>query len=162
MIKIKSFILDETNWLEATWIDEVITTQKVEKEVDGVVTELEEINTTETQVHCESYSGHPEHIQMLRNKAAEFETSLDEYEDLIKQAENAYVAPTEAELLIEANKAKLAEAYAYLTSTDWVTSKYIDVVTINKTMTDEEFNAKYSEVLVNRASARTFINEVQV
>lgn len=139
MIKIKSFILDETNWLEVIWV-----------------------NDKEEQVHCESYSGHPEHIQMLRDKALEFSTTLDDYEDLIKQAEDAYVAPTEAELLIEANKAKLAEAYAYLASTDWVTNKYVDVVTINKTMTDEEFNAKYSEVLVNRASARTFINEVQV
>ena len=61
----------ENNWLEATWKE------------NGM------------QVHCESFSGHKEHITMLRAKAKEFNTSLKEFESLIKQCEDSFVYPTD-------------------------------------------------------------------
>lgn len=64
MIKI-NITIDSTNWLEATWTED------------------------DKQLHCESYSGHPEHITMLRAKALEFGTPLDEFEGLIAQAVQA-------------------------------------------------------------------------
>lgn len=97
MIKIKSFILDETNWLEVIWVNE-----------------------NEEQVHCESYSGHPEHVQMLRGKAAELGTSLDEYEELISKVQSEFVMPTESELLAYEQEQKIAECTTYLAMTDWV------------------------------------------
>ena len=87
-----NLILDQTNWLEATWIEEITT--QVEGEEDRVET---------TQVWCESYSGHPEHISMLRNKALEFGTSLDEYEDLIAECTSNFIEEDKSEE-IEANR----------------------------------------------------------
>lgn len=114
----------DNNWLEATWIKEVTTINDVEKEteVDGkLVTEIvkEESVTTE-QLHCESFSGHPEHIAMLEAKAVEFGTSLDEYAELINQAKEAFVMPTAEELLAYELDQKLQEANVYLAQTDWV------------------------------------------
>ena len=93
-------ILDSTNWLEATWLED------------------------ETQIHCESFSGHPEHIAMLRAKAVEFGTELDE--ELIKECIANFKMPTEEELLVEANKAKVQEARAYLISTAWYIERLND------------------------------------
>ena len=95
MNKVK-LTLDQTNWIEATWEKEIIT--QVEGEEDKVET---------TQVWCESYSGHPEHIGMLRAKASEFETSLEEFETLIKECKNNFILPTDEE--IEAEKRKQFE-----------------------------------------------------
>jgi len=63
-------------WLEATWYTEE--------------------NETKTQVHCESFSGHPEHIAMLKSKALEYGTELDEV--IVKELSDSYEAPTQAEL----------------------------------------------------------------
>lgn len=76
-------IILENNWLEANWQED------------------------ETQIHCESFSGHKEHIALLRAKAKEFNTSLKEFEPLIKQCEDAFIYPTEEE--IEAEKRKQFE-----------------------------------------------------
>ena len=94
MIKL-NIILDNTNWLEATWTED------------------------NKQLHCESYSGHPEHITMLRNKALEFGTPLDEYESLIAQAEQAYTPPTQEELDKALVIQKVQECKAYLLATDF-------------------------------------------
>lgn len=80
------------DWLEATWIED------------------------DKQVHCESFSGHTEHIAMLRAKALEYDTKLDEA--LIKECIANFKMPTAEELLIEANKVKLQEALAYLVKTN--------------------------------------------
>lgn len=90
-----NLILDNTNWLEATWTED------------------------NKQLHCESYSGHPEHITMLRNKALEFGTPLDEYESLIAQAEQAYTPPTQEELDKALVIQKVQECKAYLVATDF-------------------------------------------
>lgn len=93
MIKIKSFLVDK-GWAEVTWVNE-----------------------SDEQVHCESYSGHPEHIAMLRAKALEFGTKLDE--ELIAECITNFKMPTEEELKVELIKQKLAEYKAYLSSTDF-------------------------------------------
>ena len=86
----------DNNWLEATWIK------------------------NEIQIHCESFSGHKEHIVMLEAKALEFGTSLDEYTELIAQAKEAFVMPTAEELLAYELDQKIQEANSYLSQTDWV------------------------------------------
>ena len=100
--------LDQTNWLEATWVEEIVI--QVEGEEDRVET---------TQVWCESYSGHPEHITMLRTKASEFETELGEYEELIAECESKFIHPSDEEVAAELAANTKAEALAYLASTDW-------------------------------------------
>ena len=107
-----TLILDQTNWLEATWVEEIVT--QVEGEEDRVET---------TQVHCESYSGHPEHIAMLRAKALEFGTELGEYEELIAECESKFVHPSEEEIAAELAAHTKAEALAYLASTDWYVTR---------------------------------------
>ena len=99
MITIKSLI--RTNdWLEVTWSET-----------------LEEVETT---IHCESFSGHPEHIAMLDAKASEFGTSLDEYKSEIEAVIAEFKMPTEEEIQAEILAHKIQEANSYLSSTDWV------------------------------------------
>ena len=107
-----TLILDQTNWLEATWVEEIVT--QVEGEEDRVET---------TQVWCESYSGHPEHIAMLRAKASEFGTELDEYEELIAECESKFIHPSDEEVAAELAVHTKAEALAYLASTDWYVTR---------------------------------------
>ena len=123
-----TLILDNTNWLEATWVEDKI------------------------QVHCESFSGHPEHIAMLRAKALGFGTSLKEFEPLIKQCQDSFIYPTDEELLVEANKAKVQEARAYLISTAWYIERLND---------PSSGKAIPQEVLDKRAEARVLINELE-
>lgn len=61
---------------------------------------------------------------------------------------------TEEQILAE----KVAEAKAYLASTDYVTSKYNDMVTVTGTMTKAAFLAEYDEVYAKRAEARAIVN----
>jgi hypothetical protein len=96
METIKLNITIDKDWLEATWKE------------------------NEKQLHCESFSGHPEHIAMLEAKALEFGTSLDEYAQLITQAKEAFVMPTSEELLAYELDQKIQEAKMYLAQTDWV------------------------------------------
>ena len=68
----------------------------------------------------------------------------------------AHINPpkTEEQILAE----KVAEAKAYLASTDYVTAKYNDEVTVTGSMTKAAFLAKYSDVYAQRAEARAIIN----
>lgn len=135
-----NLILDQTNWLEATWVGEVITINEVEGE------KVESKETT--QLWCESYSGHPEHIAMLRAKALEFETSLEEYEDLIAECEKNFVAPTEDEIQAEITIHLVNEAKNYLAQTDYkMTVDYF--ATLDKVTQDE--------LIAERQKAREFI-----
>lgn len=124
METIKLKITIDKDWLEATWIKEVTTINEVEKEieVDGELIKeiVKEESVTTEQVHCESFSGHQEHIVMLEAKAQEFGTSLDEYAELIAQAKEAFVMPTAEELLAYELDQKIQEANGYLAQTDWV------------------------------------------
>ena len=118
METIKLKITLDKDWLEATWTKEVTTINDVEK--DGEIVQEESVTTE--QVHCESFSGHPEHIAMLEAKALEFGTSLDEYADVIAQAKEAFIMPTAEELLAYELAQKIQEANGYLAQTDWVNS----------------------------------------
>ena len=136
-----TLILDQTNWLEGTWVEEVIT--QVEGEEDKVET---------IQLWCESFSGHPEHIAMLRAKASEFGTSLDEYEELIAECESKFVAPTEEEIQAEIIANLVQEAKNYLASTDYkMTVDYFGGLT--KEIQDE--------LILKRSEARKFIRANQ-
>lgn len=81
MNKIKEIKLYETNWLEVTWTDE---NNKI--------------------FHCESFSGHKKHIELLMLKAKELNTSLDEFEDIIKQCQDSFIYPTDEEIETEKRK----------------------------------------------------------
>ena len=110
------------DWLEATWSEE------------------------DKQVHCESFSGHPEHIAMLRVKAKEYATKLDEA--MIKECIANFKMPTAEEIALELLRTKIAEARAYLASTDFkMTSDYDEDVT---------------EIKAKRAEAREFIRSNNV
>ena len=106
----------ENSWLEATWTKEVTTINEVEK--DGELVQEDSVATE--QVHCESFSGHGEHIQMLRAKALELGTNLDEYEAVIAECESKFVYPTDEELARYELDNKIQEANSYLNLTDWV------------------------------------------
>ena len=115
-------IILDNNWLEATWIED------------------------EIQLHCESFSGHPEHIAMLEAKAIEFGTSLNEYADVIAQAKEAFIMPTAEELLEYELDQKLQEAQLYLNSTDFYYPRFLET---GKSVPEE--------VVLKRTEAREFI-----
>lgn len=73
-------IILENNWLEANWTE------------------------GETQIHCESFSGHSEHITQLREKAKEFNTSLKQFEPLVKKCQDSFIYPTKEEIETEKRK----------------------------------------------------------
>lgn len=144
-----NIILDK-DWLEATWEKEIIT------QVDG-----EEDRIETTQVWCESYSGHPEHIGMLRVKASEYGTSLDEYENLIAECESKFVYPTDEEIAQENLENKIQEAKNYLSATSWIWEKYSRNVLVLKDLTVEEFNTKYQDIISNQEQCRLDINNLE-
>ena len=114
----------ENTWLEATWLED------------------------ETQIHCESFSGHKEHIALLRAKALELGTNLDEYDYLIKECEDSFIYPTDEEIAKEEVINKIAEAKAYLSLTDYkMTVDYF--ATLSKEIQDE--------LILKRNDAREFI-----
>lgn len=119
-----TLILDKTNWLEATWVED------------------------DKQIYCESYSGHSEHIAMLRAKSKELNTSLKEFEPLIKQCQDSFVYPNDEEIAKEQLEHKINEAKAYLLSTDYkMTVDYF--ATLSKEIQDE--------LILKRNEAREFI-----
>lgn len=121
-------ILLMNNWLEATWLE------------------------NEMQIHCESFSGHKEHIALLRAKAKEFNTSLKEFEPLIKKCQDSFIYPTDEEIAKEELKNKIAEALAYISSTDYkMTVDYF--ATLSKEIQDE--------LILKRNDAREFIRDNQ-
>ena len=108
--------------------------------------ETQEETVTKTQVHCESFSGHREHIAMLRAKALEFGTELDEA--LISECIANFKYPTEEELAQQELEVKIAEAKTYLASTDFKMT-----VDYYATLTPEQ----QEELIAIRAEARAFI-----
>lgn len=62
----------------------------------------------------------------------------------------------EEQSTLDTQKAK-AEAQSYLESTDWITSKYNDVVTVLGTSSKADFVAKYKEIYDNRTAARAVV-----
>lgn len=100
-----SIIKTNPDWLEATWSEEIIT----QVEVATVI------------LHCESFSGHQEHIAMLEAKCLEFGTELDsKQKEIVKAIQEAFVPTPQEELDKQELKQKIQEANWYLTNTDWV------------------------------------------
>ena len=156
METIKLNIKLDKDWLEATWTKEVTTINEVEKEVevDGELVKeiVKEESVVTEQLHCESFSGHPEHIAMLEAKALEFGTNLDEYVELITQAKEAFVMPTAKELLAYELDQKIQEAKIYLTSTAWYVER------LNDPSSGKEIP---EEVLSKRGEARELIKTLE-
>ena len=103
METIKLNITIDKDWLEATWTKEVTTINEVEKEVEVEGELIKEIVQEESvpteQIHCESFSGHPEHISMLRDRCTLYgvKLSIDD-EKLIEEAMNNFTTPSQEEL----------------------------------------------------------------
>ena len=103
METIKLKIIIDKDWLEATWIKEVTTINDVEKEIEVEGELVKEIVQEESviteQIHCESFSGHPEHIAMLRDRCLLYgvKLSIDD-EKLIEEAMNNFTMPSQEEL----------------------------------------------------------------
>lgn len=100
---------DAAGWLEVTWIER---TQAPDTEVPA--TEFEPARTepgaaTETQLWCQSY--HPTQIDMLRAKAAEYGTPLDEHELLLAEWVASYEPPV---VTPEQKRAELTNAVTAL------------------------------------------------
>ena len=103
METIKLNITINKDWLEATWTKEVTTINEIEKEVEvegELIKEIvQEESVTTEQIHCESFSGHPEHISMLRDRCTLYgvKLSIDD-EKLIEEAMNNFTMPSQEEL----------------------------------------------------------------
>lgn len=79
MNKIKEIILDQTNWLEVTWVN--------------VADEIE------TVIHCESFGDSDEYQELLKQRCIELGTEVtEELEDKLKEQVSKRHVPTEEEL----------------------------------------------------------------
>lgn len=145
--KIKSVILDQTNWLEVN----------IENE-EGVI------------IHCESFGDSDEYQELLRQRLVELGVEIiQELEDkLLEQKEKRYI-PTQAEV-DEANRQKLIAdltqqieiAKKELASLDWINSKYIREVQVLHTMTSEDYHLKYQVEYTRMVELVTLINTLEV
>ena len=99
METVKLNITIDKDWLEATWTREVIIINDVEKDGELVKETVQEESVTTEQIHCESFSGHPEHISMLRDRCLLYgvKLSIDD-EKLIEEAMNNFTMPSQEEL----------------------------------------------------------------
>lgn len=123
MIKL-SIIKTNPDWLEATW-------------------------SNEDSVLCESFSGHKEHIDMLRAKCLEFGTELSEEDEvIITEISEAFVYPTEEQIAAEKVQHQIQEAKNYLASTDYK-------MTVDYFATLEK--AEQDNLIKLRAECREFI-----
>lgn len=134
---ILEIIKTNPDWFEATWKE------------DGI------------QVHCESFSGHPEHIKMLRDRCVEFGTELtSEDEKIISEVQEAFIPTPQEELARLANEQKVQEAKNYLVSTDWVVTKLNEYNLLGIDITP--FLEKYSVELAKREECRQIQNELSI
>ena len=148
MIKL-TIIKTNPDWLEASWVDEVVTTTLVENIVNDEIVEETVHNTETTILHSESFSGHKEHIRMLLDKCAEFGTELtNEDEAIIKEISEAFIYPDEDEIQAEAIQHQVNEYKSYLSLTDYkMTVDYF--ATLSKEVQDD--------LTTKRAEAREFV-----
>lgn len=98
MNKIKSIILDQTNWLEVTWV-KVETITLPQEVVDGVADMVLRTQEVETIIHCESFGDSDEYQELLRQRLQEFEVeSTEELENTLQEQVSKRYIPTEEEL----------------------------------------------------------------
>ena len=82
---------------------------------------------------------------------------LEEYKQWLSEGNTPEPEFTKAELAQQVKDKAIQEALAYLASTDWITSKYNDVVTVLGTMSKADFVVKYKEIYDNRTAARAVV-----
>ena len=98
MNKIKSIILDQTNWLEVTWV-KVETVTLPQEVVDGVADAVLKTQEIETFIHCESFGDSDEYQELLKQRCVEFGTEItQELEDKLKEQVVKRHIPTAEEL----------------------------------------------------------------
>lgn len=98
MNKIKSIILDQTNWLEVTWVN-VETITLPQEVVDGVANMVLKTQEVETIIHCESFGDSDEYQELLRQRCVELGTEVtEELEDKLKEQVAKRHIPTEEEV----------------------------------------------------------------
>lgn len=142
MIIIKDFIkYDNANALEVTWVNREIglTLITVEKEIDGKIVKVEEEQEIiiDEAIQCHSYAD----VQMdiLRTDAKKYNTSLNEYEHIIKEVE-ANIKPLSDEQLqeIEQNRILCIKSKAK----ELIELKYPTYKQMNILMSSDELQIK--------------------
>lgn len=131
MNKIKEIKLDETNWLEIT-----------------IVNELDEV------IHCESFGDSDEYQALVAERCMEFGVGVttELKEILTKQKSKRYIPTSEEIAQQQADEARLvlvqqlAEAQAYLNSTDFYYARFLETGEVVP-----------EEVVLKRTEARDFI-----
>ena len=147
MNKIKSIILDQTNWLEVN----------IENE-KGVI------------IRSESFGDSDEYHDLLRQRLVEFGVeATTELEDVLsEQVSKRYIPTTEEVAAQKEEEARrlleqqIQEAKQYLTDTGWIWEKYNRNVVVLKDMTEEEFNLKYADIIAEQERNRLLINELEL
>jgi len=103
MIILKIIPYPDNSGFEATWLEQIkcpdVEIPAKEAVIDPEGNEISPAEpertepgaVTETQVWCQSY--HPTQVQMFRDKAIEFGTSVAEHETMLVSIEAAYVPP---------------------------------------------------------------------
>jgi len=86
-----------------------------------------------------------------------YSIEAEEYKQWLSEGNTPEPEFTQAELAQQVKDKAIQEALAYLSSTDWITSKYNDVVTVLGTMSKADFVAKYKEIYDNRTAARAVV-----
>lgn len=138
MNKIKSIILDQTNWLEVN----------IENE-EGTI------------IHCESFGDSDEYQELLRQRLQEFEVeSTEELENILQEQVSKRYIPTPEEVAAQKEEEarrllerQITEAKQYLADTGWYIERLND---------PSSSKAIPEEVLTKRAEARKLINTLEV
>lgn len=98
MNKIKEIKLDQTNWLEVTWV-KVETITLPQEVVEGVADMVLRTQEVEIIVHCESFGDSDEYQELLKQRCIEFGAEItQELEDKLKEQIAKRHVPTEEEL----------------------------------------------------------------
>ena len=123
MNKIKSIILDETNWIEITIVDK-----------------------KDISIHCESFGDSDEYQELLRQRLGAFNIQItEELEQLLKEQISKRYIPTEEEIVEqklkqEAYRIKQIKAKA----NEIITSKYSIIWQLNHPRGVEEYKEAYA------------------
>lgn len=131
MNKIKEIKLDQTNWIEITFVNE-----------------------KDEVIHCESFGDIDEYTELLKQRCIEFGVELTtDLEDILAEQKFKRYIPTSEEIAQQqAEEARLAlvqqlaEAQAYLNSTDFYYARFLETSEIVP-----------EAVVLKRTEAREFI-----
>jgi hypothetical protein len=83
-----------------------------------------------------------------------YSIEAEEYKQWLSEGNTPEPQFTDEELAANQKAKAVADAKSVLSSTDWIITKYTDLVVVQKLMTDAEFNTKYATELAQRNDAR--------